>query len=66
MKVGDLVTIIQSPSDKFVPSPYVGDVGVITNIQLGLNESADKFMVQTRNGLVVVGINWLRALNESR
>jgi hypothetical protein len=63
MKVGDAVTIIQSTSDKFV-TPFVGEVGIIVSIQLGIHENQDKFMVQIRSRSLVLGINCLEKYNE--
>jgi len=65
MKVGDTVTIVQSKSDKFV-TPFVGDVGIIISIQLGLNENQDKFLVQTRFRSLVLGMSSLEKHSESR
>ena len=63
MKVGDAVTIIQSTSDKFV-TPFVGEVGIIVSIQLGIHENQDKFMVQIRSRSLVLGINCLEKYSE--
>ena len=64
MKVGDLVTIIQPPFGSGFDAP--GDVGIIISVQLGLNENADKFVVQTRNNSLAIAGRYLEVISESR
>jgi hypothetical protein len=65
MKVGDLVTIVQSSSDRLV-SPFVGEVGVIVATQLGKFANQDSFSVLLRDRFVVFGSSYLEVINESR
>ena len=64
MKVGDLVTVVQSKSDKLV-SPYTGDVGVIVKSQLGKFSNQDSFGVLTRDRVMVIGANDLEVISEN-
>ena len=64
MKVGDLVTVVQSKSDKLV-SPYVGDVGVIVKSQLRRFSNQNSFEVLTRDKVIVIGANYLEVISES-
>ena len=65
MKVGDLVKVVQSKSDALV-SPFVGEVGVIVDAQLGKFTNQDSFSVLLRGRFVVFGARYLEALNASR
>jgi len=65
VKVGDLVTIVQSKSDSLV-SPYVGMVGVIIESQLGKFSNQDSFSVMTSDKMIVLGANYLEVSSESR
>ncbi len=65
MKVGDLVKVVRSSSDKLV-SPFVGSVGVIVAAQLGKFTNQDSFSVLLRDRLVVFGASYLEVINESR
>lgn len=63
MKVGDLVTIVQSKSDELV-SPYTGMVGVIIESQLGKFSNQDSFSVMTRDRMIVIGANYMEVISE--
>jgi len=65
VKVGDLVTVIQSlvESDKLV-SPHAGRIGVIIDAQLGLFRDQDSFTVLLNNKMVSMGANYLEVISE--
>ena len=65
MKVGDLVKIVQSESEKSV-SPFVNETGVIVEAQLGKFSNQDSFSVMLRDGLHVFGANYLEAISEDQ
>ena len=63
MKVGDLVKIIPSPSDR-VLSPFAGEVGVIISEQLGRATEHDSFSVMLRDRIAVFNVKHLQVINE--
>ena len=65
MQVGDLVTVVQSKSDKLV-CPFVGKVGVIVDAHLKKFSNQDSFAVLTIDKVIVFGANYLEVINESR
>ena len=64
MKVGDLVTVVQSKLDKLI-SPHIGKVGVIVHIEEIGFRNQDSFAVMTDNKLLVFGANYLEMIHES-
>ena len=63
MEIGDLVTIVQSKTDKLF-SPHVGKIGVIIEAELEHFENQDSFSVMTCDEVFVFGANYLEVINE--
>jgi len=65
MKVGDLVRIIQSESDRLVPVS-IGEVGVVIASELVGWSDQDAFSVFIKGRAVLFGSNYLEVINENR
>ena len=65
MKVGDLVTVVQSKTEKLV-TPFVGQSGIIISLVLNLSPDKDVFVVLTRDKLLQFRRDYLEVIDESR
>ena len=66
MKIGDLVRVVQSKSDKLA-SPFVGRVGVIIESHYKTRFSNQQsFAIMAKGREIVIGANYLEVISESR
>ena len=65
MKVGDLVTIVQSKSEKLV-TPFAGQSGIIISRVLNRTPEKDTFVILTRDNILQFRRDYLEIINENR
>jgi len=65
MQVGDLVTVVQSKTEKLV-TPFAGQSGIIISKVLNMTPENDMFVVLTRDNILQFRRDYLEVVNDSR
>ena len=65
MKIGDLVTVVQSKTEKLV-TPFVGQSGIIISQILNITPDKDVFVILTRDRMLQFRRDYLEVIRESR
>jgi hypothetical protein len=65
MQVGDLVTVVQSRTEKLV-TPFVGQSGIIISKVLSMAPEKDMFVILTRDKMLQFRRDYLEVVNDGR
>ena len=65
MEVGDLVTVVQSKSEKLA-TPFAGQAGIIISKVLNRTPEKDVFVILTRDKIIQLRRDYLEVISEGR